>query len=160
MNTQNFRNFGLNSNTVLRTMLFSDDTKENQDAFYYVTSFTLPSIDLEGQEIRTGIGKLTLPGEVALFNSVTITLLMDEKFDLYKKLFTLLNKYNRVGTNVGCGRIAESWIELYDSKNNYICRLLFHNSKLDQIGEINYSNTDNQVNTINIVLKFDYMEIQ
>ena len=89
-----------------------------------------------------------------------ITLLVDEKFELYKKLFNLVNKYNKVGTSAGCGKIADSWIELYDSKNNYICRILFHNSKLESVGEINYSNTDNQVVTVDVTLKFDYMEIQ
>ena len=160
MAIQNFRNIGLNSNAVFRTALFSDDLKENNNITYFISSFKLPNIELEGQEIRTHTGKITLPGEVALFNPCTISLIVDEKLEVYKKFFELLNKYNKVGTSAGCGRIADSWIEVFDSKNHYLFRIVFHNSKLDSIGEFTYSNGDNQILTLDIVLKFDYFTME
>ena len=122
MAIQNFRNIGLNSNAVFRTALFSDDLKENNNITYFISSFKLPDINLEGQEIRTHTVK--------------------------------------VGTSAGCGRIADSWIEVFDSKNHYLFRIVFHNSKLDSIGEFTYSNGDNQILTLDIVLKFDYFTME
>ncbi|AVR55804.1 tail completion and sheath stabilizer protein [Campylobacter phage vB_Cj_QDYZ] len=149
----NFRNIALNSNIVFRTLLFSDDTQ------YYCQKVKLPRISLEGQKVGHSTGTLTLGGEVAKFDSITLTLLVDENLEVWKNFVNLINKYNKISTNTGCGIEATSWLEIHDSKNKYLFKVEFYKSKLDEVGELEYSTTDNNIITLDITLNFDYMKI-
>lgn len=151
--TSNVRNLGLSSNIVFHSKLFSKEVE------YYCQTLSIPEVRLDGQDITTMSGILALGGEVAKFGSVTLGILVDENLKTWREFFRLINEYNKISTNTGEPVIADSWVEIYDSKNKYLFRIIFKNSIIDSIGQLDYTANENNNLVLNVTLKFDYMEI-
>lgn len=149
----NYRNISLTSNAVFYSLLLDKDTQ------YYLQKFQLPTINLNGQDIQHSSGTLTLNGEVQKFGDLNISVLIDENLKIYKNIINSFNSTNKVGTSYSAINEANSWIQIYDNNNNYIMKVEFYNSKIDGIGTLEWSSTENNVLTLEITIKLDYMKI-
>ena len=150
----NTRSNAFNSNTYFGSTIFGDDVT------YQIQQVALPGISMAHQAEATKVGYIHLQGDIAEYDSIRLTVLVDEKLVVWKELITIMQKYHVPGTNLCNPITGDSWIEIRDNRNNYLFKLELKNSYIKSIGSVTYAtNGDNEIITVDVDMVFDYFLI-
>jgi hypothetical protein len=153
--SNNARNNSLNTSTLFNTTLFTPDTK------YRIQHWTIPGLVVSHQQMNSRSGPINLQGDSVDYNPLTVKLLVDEKLNSWKEIVSVFQKYQIPGTNTCIPITGESIVEVYDSKNNYLFKVIFHNCYLHTLSDLDYTTTDdNEEITLDLSIVYDFYTIE
>lgn len=151
----NIRSNALDTGSLFTTTLFTPDTS------YYVQEVNLPGVSINHPVENTRVGTINLQGDVLSYNNLNLRLLVDEKLNLWKEILATFQKYHIPGTNTCEPVVGESFLEVYDGKNNYMFKVSFHNCYLSNLEDLNYMSTsDNETLVLGLTIVYDYYTIE
>ena len=151
------RNFTHNSNYFFGSTLFGEDTS------YAIQEVNLPGLSINSVDIsRRGImGHMS--GDTLTYNDLSISLIMDEKLLIWKELVEALQ--DKVDPKKAQGDISNNsqkmaWMIIQDDNAKEILKLNFYGVSLGGIEDMQYSsNTEDEIITCPIVVKYDYFTV-
>ena len=126
----------------------------------FCTSVNLPGINLNHLFLTNGAGSpLNLTSDNIMFNSVQLSLLIDEDFETY---FEFIEKIQNNINSVN-GSFAEStfdfFINITNSKGNDIFKVELINARLQSIGDVVLDSTSEETEyVLPVELIFDHIE--
>jgi hypothetical protein len=155
MNNSN-KNFALDTSIYFGTTLFTEDT------LYNVQSVNLPGVDFSHPQIASRSGALiTGQADNITFNDLQITLIIDEGFNIWKEVMVNAFKMVRVTQPMFDKNFRDAYVVITDSQGNDILKVWFRNAQITSIGDLSYASSNmNEHLTLDVGLKYDYMEIQ
>ena len=155
MYNDNIRDNSLTSNVLFYSTLLGEKT------LYAVQQTELPSIDIEHPRLTTKVGIINNQGDVAEYQPITITFIIDSKLERWKEIIGVFQKYHKQGTNQCSVFSGTSWIEVRDNNNNYLFRVTLHESYFKTVGALRYaSNEDDEVLSLEVTIVYDYFTIE
>lgn len=124
---------------------------------HYAQSINLPGFSLTTYEVDSRFGgAMLLGGTTIAYDAVTISLIMDEKFDIYKELMRFLS--HNVKSNNGCyGNVSFSiGIDITDSLGKSVFGIVMTGARLESVGglDLNSNSEDSNLN-LSLTFKFD-----
>lgn len=126
----------------------------------YCTSLTIPGMTMNHPFLTSGLGgALNLQGDNVMLNSISLSLIIDENFNIY---FEFMNKIN-AGVNMENGTfndiVFDFFIEINNSKGNPIFKINLIDARVQSIGDIILDTTDtNTEMLLPIELVFNRMD--
>lgn len=156
MNNNNNKNFALDTSIYFGTTLFSEDT------LYNVQSVNLPGVDFSHPQIASRSGALiTGQADNITFNDLQLTLIIDEGFNIWKDIMTNAFKMVNVTKPMFNKNFHDAYVVITDSQGNDILKVWFRNAQITSIGDLSFASSNmNEHLTLDVGLKYDYMEIQ
>lgn len=157
MALKNYRNYAHNSNTQLVTRLFEDD-----DITYYIQTVKLPGVKNGGITLTTQYGQLQVLGDTNEYETLTLSLILDEDLDVYKTLLKYCQNIQVPGTIQNNDPLnKEMVLIMYNNNNKELLKIRFKNCYLDSIGDLDYTfvSGENEELVIQCVIRYNYMEI-
>lgn len=152
----NFNNYSQSSNYKVFLPFLGKD-------FVYAQSITLPGINHSPIPMYARSGKkFNVVGDSVEYDPITISLIMDEKFRLYKRIIEFFNsKIDYVSGEIepdpGGFTIA---VEITDNLGKSILNIMFFGCVLQNFGSIVLgSNSTDVENVTDLTFVFDYFEI-
>lgn len=151
----NSRSYSLNTNSLFNTTLLSSSTS------YFIQEWNLPGISINHQVENTKAGIINLQGDITEYAPLDLKLIVDEDLLLWKEIVQVFQKYQIPGTSECTPITGDSFIELYDSKNKYLFKVVFHNCYFKNLGDLRYMTTDdNETITVDLSIVYDYYTIE
>lgn len=151
----NNRNLALDSNILFGSTLL------NVDEYYFVQTTDLPGININHQQENTKVGRILLQGDIAEYNPIEISFILDEDLNIWKKIINIIQSYHVPGTNTCNVITGTSWLEIRDNRNNYLFKIILHNSYIRTVNNIEYStNKENDNVVLRVTLEYDYFTIE
>jgi hypothetical protein len=151
----NSRSYSLGTNSLFTTTLLSSASS------YFIQEWNLPGISINHQTESTKVGIINLQGDINEYAPLDLKLIVDEDLLLWKEIVQVFQKYQIPGTNQCEPITGESFIELYDSKNKYLFKVVFHNCYFKNLGDLRYMTTDdNEIITVDLSIVYDYYTIE
>jgi hypothetical protein len=156
MNNNNNKNFALDTSIYFGTTLFAEDT------LYNVQSVNLPGVDFSHPQIASRSGALiTGQADNITFNDLQLTLIIDEGFNIWKDIMTNAFKMVKVTQPMFNKNFHDAYVVITDSQGNDILKVWFRNAQITSIGDLSFASSNmNEHLTLDVGLKYDYMEIQ
>jgi hypothetical protein len=151
-----------NKNYALDTSIYFGSTLFTEGTIYNVQSVNLPGVDFSHPQIASRSGAL-ITGEAdnITFNDLQLTLIIDEGFSIWTEIMT--NAFNMVSVTKSMfnKNYHDAYVIITDSQGNDILKVWFRNAQITSIGDLPFSSSNmNEHLTLDIGLKYDYMEIQ
>lgn len=151
----------MNINNLAQKTNFIAGSNDLELSTIYLTTVNIPGVNLSPPEVggRSGT-KLNLTSDSITFNALSFEVLIDENFKVYRELVKKL--FNNV--NPSSGSFADTdfdfWIQINNSKGNYLLKIEFHNCRIESIGDIQLDSQDDITEyTMSIDLKYDYYSV-
>jgi hypothetical protein len=150
------KNYALDTSIYFGTTLFSEET------LYNVQSVNLPGVDFSHPQIASRSGALiTGQADNITFNDLQITLIIDEGFSIWKEVMVNAFKMVKVTQPMFNKNYHDAYVIITDSQGNDILKVWFRNAQITSIGDLPFASSNmNEHLTLDIGLKYDYMEIQ
>jgi hypothetical protein len=150
--TQNTRSNTLQTNTQFVSTLL------NPELLYTIQNWSIPGIRVEHQNTGTTVGMYVFQGETIEYSQLQLQIIVDEQLSVWKSIVNVFQSYQ---TN-NCTPIeGESFVEVYDSKNKYLFKVVFHNSYLLSVSDLNYVSTDdNEIITVELTIMYSDYSIE
>jgi hypothetical protein len=150
------KNFALDTSIYFGSTLFDDEI------VYNVQNVNLPGIDFSHPQIPSRTGAyLNNTSDQITFNDLQLTILLDESFSIWLKLMAKAFSMVTVPDANFSKNEGDSFILITDSQGNTLLKVWYRNSKILNIGDLNYSSSnDNNVLVLDLALKYDYMDIE
>jgi len=126
----------------------------------YCTSLALPGISLNHPFITSGNGSpLNLTGDNVMFNSLQLSLLVDEDYDVYFEFITKLQENISFVNGSYSEQCFDFFIDITNSKGNHVFKINMVNCRIQSIGdlELNTGSEDTEM-LLPIELIFDHIE--
>lgn len=151
----NQRSNGLNTSTIFNTTLFSSNTS------YYIQEWNIPGVVTAHPSEKTRMGQMVINGDMIEYRPLYLKLLIDEDLVIWKDIISVMQSYQKPGTNTYIPIEGESFVEVYDSKNKYLFKIVFHGSFIESVGELNYMTLDdNEPITLSLTILYDYYTVE
>jgi len=126
---------------------------------FYVTSLVLPSITTNIPELSGRQGAIVnlAPGGMT-FGSLSLQVLLDENYQVYKDIFRQIKIDVKTGTFV-CDYF-DFWSSFTNDMGEVVMKVEYHNCIIESLDELSFeTNTDETEQTFGVSIKFDYFEI-
>lgn len=125
-------------------------------------TFSLPTISLSPPKMNTRSGALVnLASDTVVYDDLNIDVIMDKEWQVWNSLYSFFLK----GLNVEEGTFLKEqpvdvWIEFFNGEGKSVKKFMFYKCRLLSFGDVSLStmNTEDELNTLNLGLTFDYME--
>jgi hypothetical protein len=151
----NVRNNSLSSNILFYTTLLGEET------IYSVQATELPGINISHPEIATRVGMMYQQGSVVSYNPINIRLIIDHSLKGWKDIMSLIQKYHIPNSNTNECLTGTSWLEISDNNNNYLFKIVLHNSLIRTVNNVQYSSAeDDDVVILDAEIVYDYFTIE
>lgn len=151
----NIRDNGLSTNILFWATFLKDETK------YAVQTCELPSVMINHQQFMNRSGQINLQGDVAEYMPMNITFIIDSKLERWKDIIGVIQTYQTPGTSECNVMEGTAWVEVQDNSNNYLFRVVLHNTYLKEVGALRYSSgDDDDILTLECTLVYDYFTIE
>ena len=152
---KNVRSNALNTNSLFTTTLFTPDTA------YHIQDANIPGISITHPQETTRVGIVNFQGNIITYNELSVKLLVDEDLLAWKEIVKIFQTYHVPGTSDCLPIVGESFMEIFDSKSNYLFKICFHNCYLHSLGDLSYTTTDdNNLVILDVVLVYDYYTVE
>jgi len=137
---------------------------------YLVQGVNLPGLSLQSSSINTPFSAVSIPGNQITFGTLSLTFLVDEDMQSWLELYNWITQlgnpkgYNKVGTLTGKpGSInsttSDATLFIKSNSNNPNLRFDFTDMYPTELGEMNFTTTDNQeFVTSTAVFNYGYYE--
>lgn len=149
-----------NNNNLARPTNYICGSGALELSHIYATSVNIPGVNLNNPFIQSGGGTpININGDNKLYNTIQISLLMDEDWDIYFEFIDILEQGIDSTTGEFSNMEFDFFIDIQNSKGKHLFKMNLTNAKLQSIGDIvlDNSNEDTEV-FFNIELVFDYIE--
>lgn len=155
MYNDNIRDNSLSSNVLFYSTLLGEKT------LYSVQQTELPSVDMEHPRMNTRSGVINVQGDIVEYQPITITFIIDSKLERWKEIMSVMQRYHIAGTNTCESVTGTSWVEIRDNNNNYLFKVVLHESYFKNIGALRYSSAeDDEVLSLEVTIVYDYFTIE
>lgn len=155
MYNNNIRDNSLSSNVLFYSTLLGENT------LYAIQQTELPSINIEHPLMNTKVGIINMQGDVVEYQPINITFIIDSKLERWKEIIGVFQKYHKQGTNQCEVLSGTCWVEVRDNNNNYLFRVVLHNSYFKTVGALRYSSIeDDDVLSLEVTIVYDYFTIE
>jgi len=126
---------------------------------FYVTTLNLPGITTNIQEVSGRYGAPTniTPSNMT-FNSLSLEVLLDEDFKIYKDIF----KNIKIDVTTGTFQSAyfDFWTAFTDDMGKVIMKVEYHDCLIESLGELSFATNDDTTEQVfSLDLKYDYFNI-
>lgn len=150
----NFRNYALSSNIQAHTNLF------DEKVMYMIQSVNLPGISMSHIEVPSKFGMLPVQNDVNTYDAITMSIMLDEKLEIYSSLIKIAQTYQVPGHSKNIiDEPRTLYLHVYNNNNKKLFSLLFHDVLLSNIGGVDYThNSPNTELSIPVTLKYSYFE--
>lgn len=149
------------ANLAQRTnFIASSDKFENIP--FYLTNVNIPGINFSLSEVGGGrqSASLTMAGDTITYNTLNFDLLIDEDFEIYKEVYSIIKKHISVETSTFGDFYFDFFIQINNSKGNPVMKIDYFNCRIESLGDIELSTQDESTESImSMSLKFDYFTI-
>ena len=137
---------------------------------FLVQGVNLPGLTLQSSSINTPFSAVSIPGNQITFGSLSLTFMVDEDmqswYELYDWIIQLGNPkgYNKVGTLTGkpgsvTSTTSDATLFIKSNSNNANLKFEFVDVYPTELGEMNFTTTDNQeFVTSTVTFNYGYYE--
>ncbi len=151
----NLRSNQLNTHTLFNTTLLSSDNN------YRVQQWNIPGISCEHPVISSRSGNMNLQSERVDYEPLDIKLIGDQNLILWKEIVGVFQTYHIPSTNTSEKKLGQSWVEVYNSKNEYLFKIVFHDCYIKSLDSLDYTTMeDNEAVIIGMTIVYDYYTIE
>ena len=150
----NTRNFTHNSNFFFGSNLFGDE------ALFNIQTVNLPGLNFAHIQAGKQSSMLNFQADTLNFNDLTVDIIIDEELEVWKDIAGSMLKM-RDGES-GLGELIEknSWLEIQDDNGGSVLKLKLTNCLIESIDDLAYnSNSDDEIITMSVTIRYDYYEI-
>lgn len=126
---------------------------------FYVTTLNIPSITTNVQEIsgRQGAVVNMTPGNMT-FNSLSLEVLLDEDFKIYKDVI----KQIKIDVETGTFESAyfDFWTSFTDDMGKVVMKIEYYDCLIESLGELSFATNDDTTEQVfSLDIKYDYFKI-
>ncbi len=128
---------------------------------FYVQTLNLPGMNFGLPEIggRTGV-KLHMTSDTVTFTSLSMEILIDEDYQIYKDIAGLITKHMNVETGSYADFFFDFWIAVTDDMGRVVMKIEYYNCRIESIGDLSLDSQDDTTEqTLPLELMFDYFKI-
>jgi len=127
---------------------------------FYAQTLSIPGLNMSIQEIggRTG-ARIGLSGNSVEFNELTIDVLLDEDYLVWKELTDVIFTHIDVSTGVYSDFSFNFWTEVTNNLGKSILKIEYLNCRIESIGDLELTTTDDDLTTFSLTIKYDYYNI-
>lgn len=127
----------------------------------FLQQVNLPGISFGHPETGGRLGaKLHVQADSCTFNTLSLSMIIDEKFKLYKELMETFSKTYNPENGTFSIQEFDFWIELRNNKGNKLFKIDFVNAKFESIDDVQLDVTNEEVyNTLSCSIVYDYFKI-
>jgi hypothetical protein len=155
MYNNNIRDNSLTSNVLFYSTLLGEKT------LYAVQQTELPSIDIDHPRIANRSGIFNMQGDVAEYQPIVISFLVDSRLERWKELIKVFQTYHTPGSSECTVLRGTSWIEVRNNNNDYLFKVVLHESYFKSISSLRYaSNEEDDVLSVEVTVVYDYFTIE
>ena len=155
MYNNNIRDNSLTSNVLFYSTLLGEKT------LYAVQQTELPSVDADHQKLNTKMGGINFQADVVEYQPLMITFIIDSRLNRWREIMGVIQKYQTPGTNQCTAVQGTSWIEVRNNNNDYLFRVVLHDSMIRTVGALRYSsNEDDDILSLDVTFVYDYFTIE
>ena len=140
----------MNTTNLAQTTNFICGSEKLKLFEVYLQQVNLPGISFGHAETGGRLGaKLHIQADSCTFNTLSLSMIIDEKFKLYKELMETFSIQE-----------FDFWIELRNNKGNKLFKIDFVNAKFESIDDVQLDVTNDEVmNTLSCSITYDYFKI-
>lgn len=128
---------------------------------FYVQTCNIPGMNFSLPEIggRSGL-KLNLSNDNVTFNSLSLTVIIDEDFQIYKEFTDIVFKSINLEAGSFANRSFDFWVEITDDMGKNVMKVEYSGCRIESIGDLELDSADDSTeHTFSVEIKFDYYKI-
>jgi hypothetical protein len=133
-----------------------------KDVEFYIISTKIPGVKLEMNTVKAPQINYPMPGDILTYNSLPITILSDEGFDIWCALDAFVTQTTSrpdiIYTDVETPKF-EGAIYLLTNKGNVFKKVLFHDCYVEELGDYEMGIEDDKVETFTASIAYSYREV-
>lgn len=147
-----------NRNIARSSNAFFGMTILDRDFTYAVQRVNIPGISFQNINISKMFTQFPLQGDTPQFENLQISLILDEQFNVWKKLFELKNSMTNSNTSQAKLENFEAFLFIYDEKDNLTLQLNFHHCVLQSIGSVDFDTTSDAILILPITIEYAFYD--
>lgn len=154
----NTRSLGIKSGLVFVTTMFTD----NEEIEYYIQEVNLPGLSVDHPKPQKGRYSFQVSGGILNYEDISIKLLVDEKFNIWKQIVKKMQFYRDDSNNgvIHKDDVDSTLLVMSPEGDEVILRVLLHGCKIKNVESLAFSSIENDDQlTLTITISFDYLEI-
>jgi hypothetical protein len=139
--------------------MFSD----NEEIEYYIQEVNLPGLSIEHSKPLKGRYAAQIQGGVINYEDLSIKMLIDENFSIWKQIVKKIQFYRDDSNNgeLQTDNKNSTLIVMSPDSEDVIMRVVLYGCKIKSIESVSFSSTENDDQlSVGITISFDYLEIQ
>lgn len=130
------------------------------DVKFYLKGCNLPGLTLDPASINNKIRNQYIAGDKIEYNPLTISILVDEEFEIY---LSIIDEINKLKNNV-TGEVKQipftSVLFITTNKGNPIIKMEFEDCFINTLSDINFSTGDTSNTTLSFDMTLKYTNIK
>ena len=126
----------------------------------YCTSVSLPGFNLNNPFVTSGGGSpLNLGGDNIIYNPLSLSLIIDEDYEIYFEFITKLQDSISSTTGIFADRAFDFFINITNAKGITLFKVNFVNARLQSMGDLNLDTSSDETEILlPIELVYDRIE--
>lgn len=128
---------------------------------FYAQTINIPGLNFSLPEIggRNG-ARISLSSDGVVFNTLSIDMIMDEDYQLYKDINKIIFDHLNVETGTFVEFTFDFWCEVTDDLGKSVMKIEYYNCRIESIGDLSLDTMDDSTeHTMNMEIKFDYFKL-
>jgi len=128
---------------------------------FFIQTMSIPGINFNSPEIggRTG-SKFNLASDSVTFNNLSLDIVLDEDYLVYKEIMNLIFSKINVETGTFSDNIFSLWVEMTDDMGKTVMKIEYNNCRFESVGDIQLDVMDDSTETtFSVDIKYDYYSI-
>ena len=148
----------MNYNNLAQLTNFIGGSSAFENVPFYITSLNIPGLNLSHSPTGgRGGTSIVIPGNTVEYSPLSITMLIDEDFEIYRELMSIIRKNINVENSTYQDFYFDFFIQINNNKGNRLMKMDLRNCRLESISDIELNTQDDATEySLNITLLYDY----
>lgn len=128
----------------------------------YCQSINIPGITMNHAYLGTGFGSaLNVTGDNIIFNTLNLSFLLDENYDIYFEFLEKLNKNISSTNGTFATQEFDFFIDVSNNKGNHVFKINLFNCRLNSISDIDLdTHSEETAMTFQVEFLYDHYEFE
>lgn len=152
----------MNYNNLAQSTNFIAGSDKFENIPFFLTMVNIPGMSIQHSQIGgRGGAQINVQGNTMTFNPLSIEMLIDEDFKIYKEVMSIIRKNVNLDNGTFDDFYFDFFIEVNNNKGNKVLKLEFRNCRIESISDVLLNTQDDGTEyTMTIDLVYDYYEIE
>lgn len=152
----------MNYNNLAQSTNYIAGSDKFKNIPFYLVNVNIPGMTFSHPAVGgRNSTRIKLQADTVTFNSLSFEMLIDEDYEIYKELMSIIRKQISIETGTFGDFTFDFWIEVSNSKGHKVMKLNFSNCRLESIGDINLDTREDVTEVaMSVEIAYDFYEIE